>query len=225
MPVGTFERLGTDDVVIKLEIEGTEQMCTFKTTPKVHEWVANHPAWFSKGSVVDYAVNKDGVIGKITQAGGFKKGSEPKPKTQQELWEEKQKKAAIDAMKTPPPPKEVVEKKAEAAGFKPPTGTFTPEEQAKMSGNLPLTNRVTEKTYAPPKEVVGSFDPAKVHGYEVIDTCQIVQYEPITIKVIGDDPDTCRKALIEAWGIFGQYNEVTRETVTKHIQTHLLRKV
>ncbi len=77
----------------------------------------------------------------------------------------------------------------------------------------------------PKQQVIGMFDPAKIHGYEVTDTCQITQFEPITIKVIGDTPEVCRLALIEAWGIFGQNNEVTRETVQKHISTHLVRRL
>jgi hypothetical protein len=72
--------------------------------------------------------------------------------------------------------------------------------------------------------VTGSYDPDKIHGYEVTDTCQVIQFEPITIKVIGDDPETCRRALIEAWGLFGQNNEVTKETVARHIKTHLLKE-
>jgi hypothetical protein len=73
--------------------------------------------------------------------------------------------------------------------------------------------------------VIGSFDPAKVHGYEVTDTCQVIPYEPITIKVIADDPETARCALVDAWQVFGQHNEIVRETIQKHVERSLLRSV
>jgi hypothetical protein len=73
--------------------------------------------------------------------------------------------------------------------------------------------------------VTGSFDPAKVHGYEVTDTCQVISYEPITIKVIADDIETARRALVDAWQVFGQHNEIVKETIQKHVERSLLRSV
>ena len=75
----------------------------------------------------------------------------------------------------------------------------------------------------PPKETIGYFDTMKVHGYTVRDTCQMGAYEPLSIEVTADDPETARKALVDAWQIFGQHNEVIRETVQKHIERTLLR--
>lgn len=85
------------------------------------------------------------------------------------------------------------------------------------------TQPITPSPTAVNVKVIGAFDPAKIHGYEISDTCQMIQFEPITIKVMCDDPEEGRRALIAAWGVFGQHNELVRDNVNKHIERSLMK--
>ena len=206
MPTGTIEGIEKNKLSLILEIEGVEHQVYFPVTDVVDKWVSEHPQQFHKNAVVEYTLGKDGkTIVKVTGPGGFKKAV-PAHLDQNVTY----KKDAIDVAPKKPQAPIIDAEKEQKVGL----GT--------VAHTKPVTLAMSEQTVN--VTVTGSYDPDKIHGYEVTDTCQVIQFEPITIKVIGDDPETCRRALIEAWGLFGQNNEVTKETVARHIKTHLLKE-
>ena len=204
LPVGTIESIDHGQIVLKVEIEGNEQILpAFKTTPKVDEFLSN-PKYvkdYHKGTVVEFSA-KNGTIHLIRKAGGFKKANDPqkefaiakpeptpvKPdipvKSQQELWEEN------------------IRKKKEA------------DQKARDDAEL---------THAPPKETVGMYDPNKVKEFTVKIHINLQNYEYIEFGATGTEPEEVNRAVVYHSTLFGQTHEPTRELVQNAVKRALIR--
>jgi len=197
LPVGTIMELSPGQIVLKLELGDTETTATYKTTQKVEEFLSNpkYAKLYHRGAVVEFSAH-NGVVSLVRVAKGFSTANVPNTASVQPTA----------------------------------TGTIVPMNTVTQAASTFVTPAA--KPSAPPQQLslsgeavkfIGSFDPAKVHGYTVKDTCQMVQFEPLTIEVTADDIETCRRALIDAWQVFGQHHEIVRETVQKHVERVLLR--
>ncbi len=205
MPTATLVKIEPGKFTMKVEDpEGNEYEIVYPITKRVEEWVQKNKKDYPIPCVRDFIVadkgEDAGKIIKIDKSGTFVRASNK---------EVKYKKDAIDVVK----PK-VVEKVAPIIDAE----KVQKEKECPKDLGVDTSNMVHVGT-----RVIGSFDPDKVHGYEISDTCQMIQYEPVTITVKCDDPETGRRALIDAWGMFGQHNEVVRDNVQKHIERSLMK--
>lgn len=208
LPVATIFAIEQGKITLTVEIDGRDVETVFKTTDKVDAFVSKYPKTYHKGTVVEFSAH-GGIISLIRQAKGFSKAAQYQPEN---------------------PPQQAINKIVPLEATAQTTSTFispiaTPENPIQTititTPQIPLA--MSDQTVN--IKEIGSFDSSKIKGYEITDTCQVTQFEPISIKVICDNPEEGRKALIEAWGIFGQYTEVTRDIVNNHIKSHLLRDI
>lgn len=215
LPVATIESLDSGKISLKIEIDGVENVFPFTTTEKVDQFLSNpkYSKDYHRGTVVEFSAH-NGIVTLIRKAKGFTKATSKglsQDPTFINLDKITKATMGLPENQQATTPKIVSMECVATTG-----GQVLPEPPKPLA--------VSPQVVAfPPKQTTGPFDPAKVHGYTIKDTCQMGAYEPLSIEVVADDPETARRALVDAWQIFGQHNEVIRETVQKHVERTLLR--
>lgn len=97
-------------------------------------------------------------------------------------------------------------------------------KQAGLAPN-PENKDYSQNQFANPanNNTIGSYDPKSV-TIKMRTTCPTpTQYENIAIEVEGPDPETCRRALIDAYSVLGNAHEPTKDFINVHIKRVLLK--
>lgn len=111
----------------------------------------------------------------------------------------------------------IVNEKLKQAGLVP-----NPENKDYSQNQFPATSGIPLQHPGGQTTTTGLYDP-KCVTIKMRTTCPTpTQYENIAIEVEGPDPETCRRALIDAYSILGTAHAPTKDFINAHIKRVLL---
>ena len=202
LPVGTILELSPGQIVLKLELGDTETTATYKTTQKVDEFLSNpkYAKNYHRGACVEFSAH-NGVVSLVRPAKGFVKATEaPKQPT-----------ASVQPQVTGKiVPMDVVAQSA-STFVAPIAKPSAPIQQLSLSGEAVNVS------------MIGPFDPNKVKSFKVKATCNLGNFENISIEVETTDIDTARIALMDGFTQFGRSHELTRDAIQNFIKRVFLK--